>query len=154
MNAVFSSVLNAGSSVFFLPFMKNLALVATSSRVRRRSGVVVMDGPASRRPLPLVRRVRGGRTPASLGSIGSRLGGRPRLRRAGLPRRVAVGETDEALNGGPPAVELVRRWRVVQEQLSSCESFCWGGGKRRRMARGAGCARTPNHVRRSSARSR
>src|SRR3954467_14028138 len=113
MNAVFSSVLNAGSSVFFLPFMKNLALVAMSSRIRRRSGVVVVVGPASRRPLPLVRGVHGGRTPASLGAIGLHLGDWPRLRRAGLPRSVAVGETDEALNGGPPAVKLVRRWRVV-----------------------------------------
>src|SRR3954462_8868811 len=109
----FSSALDAGSSVFFLPLVKDLALVATSSRVRRRSGVVVVVGPASRRPLPLVRRVHGGRPPASLGAIGSRLGGRPRLRRTGLPRRVAVGETDEALDSGPPAVELIRRWRVV-----------------------------------------
>src|SRR3954471_23218722 len=109
----FSSALDAGSSIFFLPFMKNLALVATSSRIRRRSRVVVVVGPASRRPLPLVRGVHGGRTPASLGAIGLRLGGWPRLRRTGLPQRVTVGETDEALNGGPPAVELVCRWRVV-----------------------------------------
>src|SRR3954471_21317235 len=109
----FSSAPDAGSSVFFLPFVKDLALVAMSSRIRRRSRVVVVVGPASRRPLPLVRGVHGGRTPASLGAIGLRLGGWPQLRRAGLPWRVAVGETDEALDGGPPTVELIRRWRVV-----------------------------------------
>src|SRR3954471_10029815 len=109
----FSSALDAGSSIFFVPLVKDLALVATSSRIRRRSRVVVVVGPASRRPLPLVRGVYGGRTSASLGAIGLRLGGWPRLRPAGLPRSVAVGETDEALDGGPPTVELVRRRRVV-----------------------------------------
>src|SRR3954464_4582483 len=109
----FSSALDAGPSVFFLPFMKNLALVATSSRIRRRGGVVVVVGPASRRPLPLVWGVHGGRTPTSLGAIGSCLSDLPRLRRTRLPRGVAVGKTDEALNGGPPTVELVRRRRVV-----------------------------------------
>src|SRR4051812_35348927 len=44
----FSSALDASPSVFFLPFVKNLALVASSSRIRRRSGVVVVMGPASR----------------------------------------------------------------------------------------------------------
>src|SRR3954468_8481186 len=64
--------------------------------------------------------VYGGRTPTSLGAVGSCLSDLPRLRRTRLPRGVAVGKTDEALNGGPPIVELVGRRRVVLEQLSSC----------------------------------
>ena len=33
--------------------------------------------------------------------------------------------------------------------MSSCQSFCWSGGWQWRTARGAGCARTSNYVRRS-----
>src|SRR3954469_16697921 len=108
-----SSALDAGSSVFSPSFVKDLALVAASSRVRRRGGVVVEVSPASQRPRVLGRGVQGGPPPAILGAIGSRLGDWPRLRRAVLPRSVAVGETDEALDSCPPVVELVRRRRVV-----------------------------------------
>ena len=48
LTARFSSALDTGSSVFFLPFSENLALVATSSRIRRRCGVAVEVDPASR----------------------------------------------------------------------------------------------------------
>ena len=51
-------------------------------------------------------------------------------------------------------VDLVFRWRVIQEQLSSRQSFCWSGGWQWRTVRGAGYARTPNYVRRSSIPSR
>ena len=51
-------------------------------------------------------------------------------------------------------VDLVFRWRVIQEQLSSRQSFCWSGGWQWRTARGAGRARTSNYVRRSSIPSR
>ena len=78
----------------------------------------------------------------------------PRRRRARPPWSVAVGVADETLNGGPPFVDLVRRRRVIQEQLSSRQSFCWSGGWQWRTARGAGHARTPNQVRRSSVPSR
>ena len=44
----FSSALDAGSSVFLLSFMENLALVATSSWVRRRGGAAVGVDPANR----------------------------------------------------------------------------------------------------------
>ena len=57
-------------------------------------------------------------------AILQRLGVLPGLRCARLPGLVAVGEADEALNGGPLVVDLVRRWREVQEQLSSRQSFC------------------------------
>src|SRR4051812_47713218 len=100
-------------SVFLLSFVKNLALIAMSSRIRRRGRVVVVKVPASRRSWPLGWGVHGGRTPTGLGAIGSRLADLPRLRRTRLPRGVAVGKADETLNGGPPVVELVRRWRVV-----------------------------------------
>ena len=73
----------------------------------------------------------------------------PRRRRARPPWSVAVGIADETLNGGPPFVDLVRRRRVIQEQLSSRQSFCRSGGWQWRTARGAGCARTSNYVRRS-----
>ena len=49
---------------------------------------------------------------------------------------------------------LVCRWRVIQEQLSSRQSFCWSGGRQWRTVRGAGYARTSNYVRRSSIPSR
>ena len=92
----------------------------------------------------------GGCTPTSFVATGSRLATLPRQRRARLPRSVAVGEDDETLNGGPPLIDLVFRWRVIQEQLSSRQSFCRSGGWQWRTARGTGCARTSNYVRRSS----
>src|SRR3954466_8467244 len=110
--------------------------------------------PASRRSWPLGRGVHGGSAPTGLGAISSCLADLPRLRRTVLPRGVAVSETDEALYRGPPVVKLVCCWRVVYEQLSSRQSFCWSGGQRWRMARGAGCARTSNYVRRSNTRTR
>ena len=51
-------------------------------------------------------------------------------------------------------IDLVCRWRVIQEQLSSRQSFCWSGGRQWRTVRGAGYARTSNYVRRSSIPSR
>ena len=86
----------------------------------------------------------GGCTLTGFVAIGSRL--------AVLPRQRCTlnGEADEILNGGPPSLDLVFRWRVIQEQLSSRQSFCWSGGRQWRTARGAGYARTSNYVRRSS----
>ena len=109
----FSSAVDASTSVFLSSFLENLALIAASSRVRRRGGVGVEVGPASRRSSPSWRGVHGGGTPSGLIGVGLRLGVLPRLRCARLPRLVAVGEADEALNGGPPVVDLVWRWRVV-----------------------------------------
>ena len=48
----FSLVLDAGSSVFLLSIMKNLALIAMSSWIRRCGGVAVEVDPASRRSWP------------------------------------------------------------------------------------------------------
>ena len=45
--------------------------------------------------------------------ISSRPAVLPRQRGAWLPRSVAVGEADEALDSGPPFVGLVRRRRIV-----------------------------------------
>ena len=87
-------------------------------------------------------------------ATGSRPATLLRRRRARPPWSVAVGVANETLNGGPPFVDLVRRWRVIQEQLSSRQSFCWSGGWQWRTARGAGRARTSNYVRRSSIPSR
>ena len=98
--------------------------------------------------------MRGGGTPTGLVATGLRLGVLLRLRSVRLPGSVAVGEADETLNGGPPSVDLVFRWRVIQEQLSSRQSFCWSGGRQWRTVRGAGYARTSNYVRRSSIPSR
>ena len=99
-------------------------------------------------------RVHGGCTPTGFVTTGSCLAVLPRQRCTRLPRSVAVGKADETLNGGPPLVDLVFRWRVIQEQLSSRQSFCWSGGWQWRTARGAGRARTSNYVRRSSILSR
>ena len=44
----FSSALDAGTGVFLLSIVKNLALIATSSWIRRCGGVVVEVDPASR----------------------------------------------------------------------------------------------------------
>ena len=96
----------------------------------------------------------GGCTPTGFVAIGSCLAVLPRQRCTRLPRSVAVGEADETLNGGPPFIDLVCRWRVIQEQLSSRQSFCWSGGWQWRTVRGAGYARTSNYVRRSSIPSR
>ena len=87
-------------------------------------------------------------------ATGSRPATLPQRRRARPPWSVAVGEADETLNGGPPLVDLVFRWRVIQEQLSSRQRFCRSGGRQWRMVRGAGYARTSNYVRRSSIPSR
>ena len=51
-------------------------------------------------------------------------------------------------------IDLVFRWRVIQEQLSSRQSFCWSGGRQWQTVRGAEYARTSNYVRRSSIPSR
>lgn len=91
-----------------------------------------------------------GCTSICLVTIGSRPAVLPRQRSAWLPRSVAVGEANETLNSGPPLVGLVHHPRVIQEQLSSRQSFCWSGGRQRRAVRGAGYARTSNYVRRSS----
>ena len=96
----------------------------------------------------------GGCTPTGFVTTGPCLAVLPRLRCSWLPRSVAVGEADETLNGGPPFIDLVCRWRVIQEQLSSRQSFCWSGGRQWRTVRGAGYARTSNYVRRSSIPSR
>ena len=109
----FSSTLDASTSVFLSSFLENLALIAASLWVRRRGGVGVEVSPASRRSWPSGRGVHGGGTPTGLVATGLRLGVLPRLRHARLPGSVTVGEADEALNGGPPVVDLVRRWRVV-----------------------------------------
>jgi hypothetical protein len=110
--------------------------------------------PASRRSWPSGWRVHGGCTHTGSVAIGSRLAVLPRQRRTRRSRSVAVGEADETLDSGPPLVDLVFRWRVIQEQLSSRQSFCWSGGWQWRTARGAGRARTSNYVRRSSIPSR
>ena len=150
----FSSALDASTSVFLLSFVKNLALIATSSWIRRCGGVAVEVDPMSRRSWPSGWRVHGGRTPTGFVATGSCLAVLPRPRCAWLPRSVAVGKADETLNGGPPLVDLVFRWRVIQEQLSSRQGFCWSGGRQWRTVRGAGYARTSNYVRRSSIPSR
>ena len=109
----FSSALDAGSSVFLLSIMKNLALIATSSWIRRCGGVAVEVDPASRRSWPSGWRVHGGCTPTDYVATGSCLVVLPRRRRARPPWSVAVGVADETLNGGPPFVDLVRRRRVI-----------------------------------------
>ena len=96
----------------------------------------------------------GGCTPTGFVAIGSHLAVLPRQRCTRLPRSVAVGEADETLNSGPPFAGLVGHWRVIQEQLSSRQSFCWSGGWQWRTVRGAGYARTSDYVRRSSIPSR
>ena len=87
-------------------------------------------------------------------ATGSRPATLPRQRRTRPPWSGAVGVADETLNGGPPFVNLVRRRRVIQEQLSSRQIFCRSGGRQWRTTRGAGRARTSNYVRRSSIPSR
>ena len=93
-------------------------------------------------------------TSARFVAMGSCLAVLPRQRCTRLPWSVAAGEADETLNGGPPSIDLVWRWRVIQEQLGSRQSFSWSVGRQRRTARGAGYARTSNYVRRSSIPSR
>ena len=115
----FSLALDASTSVFLLSFMKNLALIATCSWIRQCGGVGVEVDPASQRSWPSEWRVHGGCTSTGFVAIGSCLAVLLRQRCTRLPRSVAVGEADETLNGGPPLVGLVRRWRVIQEQLSS-----------------------------------
>ena len=110
--------------------------------------------PASRRSWPSGWRVHGGCTPTGFVATGSCLAVLPRQRCTRLPRSVTVGEADETLYGGPPLIDLVCRWRVIQEQLSSRQSLCWSGGRQWRTVRGAGRARTSNYVRRSSIPSR
>ena len=75
------------------------------------------------------------------------LGGAP-TRGPRRSRIVFVGDGDEAPDGGPPLVELLRSRREVEEQLRARQSFCWRGW--RRKLRGPWRASTSNHVRRSS----
>src|SRR6187399_341055 len=119
LSSRFSSTLDASSSVFLSSVVKDLALIAASSRIRRRRGVVVDVDPASRRFRPSGRGVHGSCTPGSLVAISPRLANLPRPRCRRLLRSVVVGEGDETLDGGPPVVGLVCRWREIEEQLSS-----------------------------------
>ena len=75
------------------------------------------------------------------------LGGAP-TRGPRRSRIIFVGDDDEAPDGGPPLVELLRSRREVEEQLRARQSFCWRG--RRRQLRGSRRASTSNYVRRSS----
>ena len=75
------------------------------------------------------------------------LGGAP-TRGPRWSRIVFVGDGDEALDGGPPLVELPRSRREVEEQLRARQSFRWRG--RRWQLRGSRRASTSNYVRRSS----
>ena len=112
--------LNSGSSIFVSSFSKNLALVAVGPRVRRRYRDViknvVMTG---RHPWWLARRRRVHRDRSTPGPPGVGmwwLGGAP----ARGPRRsriIFVGDDDEAPDGGPPLIELLRSRREVEEQL-------------------------------------
>ena len=63
-------------------------------------------------------------------------------------RIVFVGDGDEAPDGGPPLVKLLRSRREVQEQLRARQSFYWRG--RRRQLRGSRHASTSNYVRRNT----
>ena len=63
-------------------------------------------------------------------------------------RIIFVGDGDEAPDGGPPLVKLLRSRREVEEQLRACQNFCWRGWWRK--LRGPWRASTSNHVRRSS----
>ena len=132
-------------------FPKDLALVAEGPRVGRRYGDVITSViTTDRHPRWLAwrRRVHRGRSTSGPSTAGMRwFDGAP----ARGPRRsriIFVGDGDEAPDGGPPLVELLRSRREVEEQLRARQSFCWRGW--RRKLRGPWRASTSNHVRRSS----
>ena len=113
LTSCFPSALDASACVFVPPLLENVALIASGSRVRRRDGVAVGVGPASRRSWPSGLGVHRGGAPSGLVGVGLRLGALPGPRCARLPGLVAVGEADETVYGHPPVVDLVRRRRVV-----------------------------------------
>ena len=149
--ACIAPALDSGSSIFVSSFSKNLALVTVGPRVGRRyRDVITSVVTTGRRPRRLARRRRVHRGRSSPGPPNASmwwLGGAP-TRGPRRSRIVFVGDGDEAPDGGPPLVELLRNRREVEEQLRARQSFCWRG--RRRQLRGSQRASNFNHVRRSS----
>ena len=114
---------DGGSSVFMNSLPKNLALVAVRSRVGRCYGDIIMSVLATdRHPRwPVWRRgVHRGRIASSPSTAGVRWPDRVTAYWPCQLQLIFVGDADEALDGGPPFVELLRSGRKIEEQLRAC----------------------------------
>ena len=118
--ARFTPALDSGSSVFVSSFPKALALVAEGPRVGRCYGDVITSVVTmGRRPRRLARRrrVHRGRNSPGPPSASMRWLGVAPTRGPARSPIVFVGDGDEAPDGGPPLVELLRSRSEVEEQL-------------------------------------
>ena len=99
---------------------KDSTLIAVGSQVARRDGDIITSVVATdRRPgWPGRRRgVHRGCIASSSVSTGMRWPGRAMTYGSFQPQLIVVGDADEAPDGGPPLVELLRGGRKIEEQL-------------------------------------
>ena len=105
------------------PLPKDLTLIAVGSRVGRRDGDIISGVVAtSRRPgwLGWRRGVHRGCIASSMVSAGMRWLDGATAYGSRRPQLIIVGDADEAPDGGPPFIELLRSGRKVEEQLHAC----------------------------------
>ena len=110
--------LDGGSSIFMNSLPKNLALVAVGSRVGRCYGDIIMSVVAMDRRLgwPGWRRgVHRGRIASGTASAGMRWPDGATAYGSCRSQLIVVGDADEAPDGGPPFVKLLRSGREVEE---------------------------------------
>ena len=102
---------------------KNLALVAVGSRVGRRYGDIITSVIATDRHPRWSgwrRGVHRGRIASGPASAGMRWPDGATAYGSRQPQLIVVGDADEAPDGGPPFVELLRGGRKIEEQLRAC----------------------------------
>ena len=121
--ARFAPAVDGGLSVFVSSFPKNLALVAVGPRVGRRyRDVITSVVMTSRHPRRLAwrRGVHRGRIASGPASSGMQWLDGATTYGSCQPQLIVVGDANEASDGGPPFVKLLRSGRKIKEQLRAC----------------------------------
>ena len=105
------------------PLLKDLALIAVGSQVGRRDGDTITSvAVTGRRPGRSGRRrgVHRGCIASSMVSAGMWWPDGATAYGSRRPQLIIVGDADEASNGGPPFLKLLRSGRKIEEQLRTC----------------------------------
>ena len=105
------------------PLPKDLTLIVVGSRVGRRDGDIIMSvATAGRRPgwSGWRRGIHRGRVASGVVSASTWQPGGATAGGFRRPQPIVVGDADEAPDGGPPFIELLRGGRKIEEQLRAC----------------------------------